>query len=65
MFLSCYHELCKTFDSRFDVLVIIGIFGYCVNADIAVHRLGDEFDRRDPEIYILVRRLDVFANFWI
>ena len=50
MLVACYDELCKTFDRGFDVLVIIWICGNCMNTKISFHRLGDEFDRCNPQI---------------
>lgn len=62
MLVSCYHELRKTFDRGFNVLVIIRICGNRINAQISVRRLGDKFDRYNPQIQILIRSLDVLAN---
>ena len=50
MLVSCYDELRKTFDRRFNVLVVIRICGNRINAQISVHRLGDKFDRCNPQI---------------
>jgi hypothetical protein len=64
MFVSCYHELCKTFDGGLDVIVIIRIFHYCVDAHIAVHRLSDECDRCSPQIQIPSEAL-LYLELWI
>ena len=48
MLVSGYDELRKSFDRGFDVLIIIRVCGDRINAQLAVHRLGDKFDRRPP-----------------
>ena len=52
MLVAYYDELCKTFNRGLDVLVVIGICSP-MNAEISLHRLGEQLNRCNPQIQIL------------
>jgi len=53
MLVAYYDELCKTFNRGLDVLVVIGICSNRMNAEISLHRLGEQLNRCNPQIQIL------------